>query len=452
MEPIEPAVFGHPEADPRALLYFEWRQRRESGYLVDEFAEEVHDLTHTSIPNPAACWRMLDRVEAAPHDPAWPYVEEGGDFDEPPGRGDSAAVPDHLYDRILGGWLGRCVGATLGKPFENGPGWTPARIRAYLERADAYPLADYAPVLSPMPEGCELQGNWPESTFGRVDGCPRGADLDYTVLGLHLLEQQGWSFTADDVAGQWLELLPFLQTYTAERVAYRNLIDGFSPPVTARYRNPYREWIGALIRADAYGYVCPGDPLRAAELAARDAEVSHTGNGVWAARWAAALVASAFTADSAAAALHEAQQAIPAGSRLAEAIALVRADHRRGIGWERAITAIHARHAHYDRSHAVGNAALITAGLLWGAGDFTRTVGLTVQGGWDTDSNGATAGSVAGVLAGAGRIAGHWTEPLHDTLRTAIAGYDGTSISGLARRTFDLAGRQIARRYPRPTG
>ncbi|MCM6777438.1 ADP-ribosylglycohydrolase family protein [Nocardia sp. CDC159] len=451
MESIDPAALGHPEADPRALLYFEWLQRRESGCLVDEFAEEVHDLTHTPIPNAAACWRLLDRIESAPRDPTWPYVEDGDEPGDPPVL-TNVAVPARLYDRILGGWLGRCVGCTLGKPLENGRLWTPVRIRAYLERAGAYPLADYVPVLSPMPEGCELQGNWPEATRGRVDGCPRDDDLDYTVLGLNLLEQQGWSFTSADVAAQWLELLPFLQTYTAERVAYRNLIDGFGPPATARHRNPYREWIGAVIRVDAYGYVCAGDPARAAELAARDAAVSHTGNGAWAARWAAALVAAAFTAGSAAAAIDVARQVIPPRTRLAEAVETVVEDHRRGLSWDRAIAAVHARHAHYDWVHAVGNAAVLTAGLLWGAGDFTATVGLTVQGGWDTDSNGATAGSVAGILAGANAIPGHWTEPLHDTLRTAVSGYDGVGIAALARRTFDLARRHIECRYPRPTG
>jgi hypothetical protein len=48
MEPIESAFFGHPEGDPRALLYFEWLQRRESGYAVGDFAEEVRELTHTA--------------------------------------------------------------------------------------------------------------------------------------------------------------------------------------------------------------------------------------------------------------------------------------------------------------------------------------------------------------------------------------------------------------------
>ncbi|GAA3501272.1 hypothetical protein GCM10019016_083790 [Streptomyces prasinosporus] len=54
--------------------------------------------------------------------------------------------------------------------------------------------------------------------------------------------------------------------------------------------------IGALIRADVHGWVSPGAPRRAAALARKDAVLSHTGNGVYGAMWAAALVAAAFTA------------------------------------------------------------------------------------------------------------------------------------------------------------
>ena len=65
----------------------------------------------------------------------------------------------------------------------------------------------------------------------------------------------------------WLVDLPAGRTFTAERVAYRNLLDGISPPLTARIRNPFREWIGAQIRTDLYGWVNAGSPRRAAEWA-----------------------------------------------------------------------------------------------------------------------------------------------------------------------------------------
>lgn len=82
---------------------------------------------------------------------------------------------------------------------------------------------------------------------------------------------------------------------------------------------------------------------------------------------------------------------------------------------------------------------MLTAGLLYGGGDFTSTIALTVRGGLDTDSNGATAGSVAGVLCGAAAIPPQWTEPLNDRLRTAVFGFDGVRISELAERTHRLA-------------
>ncbi|WP_218025217.1 ADP-ribosylglycohydrolase family protein [Nocardia jejuensis] len=460
MQSIEAAFFGHHEADARALLYYEWCQRDESGYAVAEFAEEVRDLTHTDRPLEAACWRLLDRIEAAPRLPDWSYLEwadsnSAGALFESSGPDSSAsdssapglvAVPvlsaDVLADKIHGGWLGRSAGCTLGKPLENGFLWTPARIREYLEPVGSYPLHDYVPVRAPMPEDLRLHSDWRTSTLGGIDGCPRDDDLDYTILGLHLLEQHGPAFTPENIAALWLERLPFLQTFTAERVAYRNLIDGFAPPDTASFRNPYREWIGALTRADIYGYTNPGDCVRAAELATRDATISHVGNGLWAAGWAAALVSAAFTASGPRAALIASQAVVPARSRLAAALAEVLDQHREGMTWDRAVAAIHDRHEHYSWVHSVGNACLIAAGLLWGEGDFTRTLALTVQGGWDTDSNAATAGSVAGVFAGAAAIPAQWTNPLHDTLRSAVAGYDSSSISDLAARTLALVERR----------
>jgi ADP-ribosylglycohydrolase len=89
--------------------------------------------------------------------------------------------------------------------------------------------------------------------------------------------------------------------------------------------------------------------------------------------------------------------------------------------------------------HSINNACLITAGLLWGGGDFSATVGLTVQGGWDTDSNAATAGSAVGTVLGAAKLPGHFIEPLHDRTRSVIFGYDNCRISELARRTTAIA-------------
>ncbi|MGV9822431.1 ADP-ribosylglycohydrolase family protein [Nocardia xishanensis] len=436
MDPtIEAVFYGRHEADPRALLYFEWRQRLESGHFVGGFESAVRALATADPADAAACSALVEEIESAPRDPEWGFDEaESADYATSDFAAHAISVSDdELLDRIHGGWLGRCVGCTLGKPLENGFVWTREHIRTYLEDAGAYPLTDYVPAVLPPP--FPLNPTWPVSARGRIDGAPRDDDIDYTVLGLHLLESRGPNFTPDDVANLWLERLPFLQTYTAERVAYRNLVGGLRPPATATVRNPYREWIGAMIRADIFGYVNPGNPLRAADLAAREASVSHTGNGIYAAMWAAALIAAAFTAPGAPAALADAQDVLPPRSRLAVALGEVRADREHALSWEQAVHNIETKHGGYNWVHAIPNACRVAAGLLWGAGDFTRTVALTVQSGADTDSNGATAGSVAGILLGAKGIPDHWTDPFRDTLHSAVMGYEGVRISDLARRT-----------------
>jgi ADP-ribosylglycohydrolase len=432
-------VDDHQAHDPHELLRWELAQRRESGFTLGDLAEAGRRAADGG--DTAEARRLLDALAATTRDESWAY-------DEPEDlSGILASLPDapvtpvgdaELGDRTLGGWLGRCAGCNLGKPVENGDHWTAERLRRYLTLADAYPLRDYVPVLDPMPEGFELREWWPDTTRGRITESARDDDIDYTILGLHVVEEYGFDFSTADVAAEWLDRIPYTQTFTAERVTYRNLAIGLGPAEAGTTDNPYREWIGAQIRADIFGYVNPGDPRAAAEMAYRDAALSHTANGVYGEMWAAALVAAAFTG-TAREAVEASLTCVPPRSRLAEAVRFVRDRHAGGATWEEAREAIEDRYGHYSWVHTVNNAALVVAGLLWGDGDFSATIGLTVQGGWDTDSNGATAGSVAGIIAGAARLPSHWTQPLNDTARSAIRGFDGSRISDLADRTVRLA-------------
>ena len=426
------------------LVHDELRQRIESGYQVSGI--EV-DLAPTAADD-------LDRLEVlylelinAHRRSDWRY-EEPDSLDEildamparplevtdPPG-----SPPAELGQRILGGWLGRIAGCNLGKPVEDGDFWTPDHIRAYLELAGAYPLRDYIPALDPMPSGFRLRENWPETTRGRVHGGARDDDIDYSILALWLLERYGAALTPDHVANAILSFLPYLQVFTAERAVYVNLLHNVPIAAVGETRNPYREWIGALIRADVYGWALPGQPLGAARLVFSDAFLSHRGNGIYAAMWAAALVSAACVAGSVVEAIERSLDYVPVRSRLAGALSFVFELYRSGHTWEQALDQIRVRFGHYSWIHSINNACLIAAGLLWGEGDFASTVGLTVQGGWDTDSNAATAGSVAGTVLGAGKLPAHFIDPLEDHTRSAVFGYDNSRISELARRTTALA-------------
>jgi ADP-ribosylglycohydrolase len=404
---------------------------------------------HSAAHYPVSRWSNRTAIayrelEATSVKPDWPYTEPKAEAEitalPPLDRLPVPAEPD-LADRLDGAWLGRCAGCNLGKPVE-GHGWNRRKLRSYLEQAGAYPITDYLPVLDPMPDAMTFNPSRQEATRGRVNAMARDDDTDYTILGLHLLEKYGPGFSTADVAFEWLRHLPFTQTYTAERAVYRNLVRGHDPAEAAQIFNPYREWIGAMIRADAFGYVRPGDPRGAALLAYKDAALSHTGNGIYGEMWAAALIAASLSVATAGEAIDVSLSVVPAGSRLAEALGDVRASYDAGASWDAAIEQVEQRLGHYHWVHAINNAAVVAAALLWGEGDFSRTIGLAVEAGLDTDCDGATAGSVFGALHGTTALPDVWTEPLRDTIHSAITGFDNSSIADLARRTAALAMEQ----------
>lgn len=433
----------HDALNMHELLGDELVQRQQSGYdLGVALIEEVRAAAADSTTSRPEVERLYDALEDAP-------VQEGWAYDEPSAlaeiKAQTPTVPkvaapsgDDYGDRVLAAWLGRCAGCNLGKPVE-GYGWNRAKLKDYLQQAGAYPLDNYLPVLEPMPLGYTLNPCWPVATRGRVQAMARDDDTDYTMLGLRVLETYGRHYTSADVAHEWLRGMPFHMVYTAERVAYRNLVHGLEPPATATVRNPYREWIGAMIRADIFGYVSPGDPSAAAELSYQDAALSHTGNGIYGEMWAAALVAAAFTAEDAKQALDLAGQVVPPRSRLAESLRLTVSAYEEGSSWDDAMASMEKRLDGYHWVHTINNAEVVTAALLWGEGDFSRTIGLAVEAGLDTDCTGATAGSIFGALHGTRAVPSHWTDPLEDTMHSAIFGFEGTSISGLANRTVALA-------------
>ncbi|MBK7893784.1 MAG: ADP-ribosylglycohydrolase family protein [Anaerolineaceae bacterium] len=243
----------------------------------------------------------------------------------------------------------------------------------------------------------------------------------------------------------WLDHFAYGRIFTAERVVYRHLVNGVAAETAGALHNPYREWIGAQIRADVYGYVCPGQPRRAAALAYKDAVLSHRGNGIYGAMWVAAMVSAAFVLDEPEAIIRAGLAEIPQGSRLHEAVEKVIGWSKREATWEDAFRQIKQycrRRYNADVGenwiHTIPNACLVALGLLYGADDFSAGVGTAVACGWDTDCNGATVGSILGVMLGADKIPVHWTAPLHDEIESYLPGQNGRAISHLARQIAHL--------------
>ncbi len=200
---------------------------------------------------------------------------------------------------------------------------------------------------------------------GGIRRVERDDDLDYTILNLLLYEEKGDFFTTLDVGKKWLVSLPYGLTYTAERAVYRNLVLGLEPPETANYLNPFREWIGAQIRADLWGNVSPGDPEKASLLAYKDASQSHTKNGIYGEMFFAAAIVAAFSLDSPEEVILEALKAIPRRSRFAEVVKRVLSLYRAGVSWEEAVFRILEEYS-YHPIHTLNNAALVVVAFLMG--------------------------------------------------------------------------------------
>ncbi len=338
-----------------------------------------------------------------------------------------------LLDRIHGAWLGRCVGCQMGKPVE---GWPKEHIEHVLRQGKAWPLYDYMPYIK------FFKGKRARTLFrGGINRMMRDDDIDYTVLNLVILEQFGPKFTTENVGNKWLQGLQYLNTYTAEKIAYRNLVNRLPAEEAGAYRNPFREWIGAQIRADLWGYVTPGWPEKGAELAHRDAYLSHRGNGIYGEMFFAAMLSAALVSDDLDEIVTAALAQIPKNCRLSEAVRDTMELCKGNDNWEDSYKVIKEKYGHYHRVHTINNAAIVLMGLVHGKKDLGKTAGIAVMGGWDTDCNGATAGSVVGAMLGAKKLPKKLVGPLNDTVESIVLWNTLSKISDLAKRTVVQAKR-----------
>lgn len=409
-------------------------QKREEGCTTDSIEALFRSKKNTSnVEELERIWSDLYLLEPRADSPYFePSELEEIESESRPFGHRLRVSDDSLEDRIYGAWLGRCAGCLLGKPVE---GWSKERIEEYLRAEGEYPLKGYFQRSSSVLDQAGKQGMF----RGEIEGMPRDDDIDYTILGIHILESFGTRVTSEEIAEEWLCHLPYRSVYTAERVAYMNLVNMVPIPDTAKYLNPYREWIGAQIRGDPWGYVLPGNPLEAARLAFRDARISHIGNGIYGEMMASAMVSASFACDDPKKVVRTGLSILPHRSRLFEGVQDVLRWSEEFDRWQDCWERIKERYGGYSPVHTINNALNVILALLYGKGDFTQTVSIAVMSGWDTDCNGATAGSIIGGIVGASGIPSEWVAPLRDRVESHVLGFQETKISDLARRTLVLA-------------
>lgn len=347
--------------------------------------------------------------------------------------------PYDLEEKIHGAWMGRICGCMLGKTVE---GIRSSELTPFLKETGNFPMHRYI-LRSDITDEISKKYNYDfihRQYADEISGMPTDDDTNYTVLSQFITDKYGRNFTSDDVSKAWLDCLPKNACWTAERVAFCNFVKGYAPPKSAIHKNPYREMIGARIRGDYWGYINPGDPEKAAEYAQRDASVSHVKNGIYGEMFTAAMIAAAAVTSSPEEIILSGLSQIPTTSRLYEGINEILKYHRSGKSQKDALKCIRSL---YDESnfygwcHTIPNDMIVAMSLLYGGGDFGKSICMAVESAYDTDCNGATVGSVLGMANGINSIPYEWQEPINDTLHTSIFGVGTTiKISDAVKKTM----------------
>jgi ADP-ribosylglycohydrolase len=340
--------------------------------------------------------------------------------------------------------IGRFAGCTLGAPVE---GWSITKMEALArENGDSFPPSDY---WTHVPDPFELRYGVSAReayTRAKMNGVPVDDDVAYTLLGLLVLEEAGLSFTTEDIGKAWLRYLPL--AYGAERVALDNLREGCAAVLAGGLDNPYTEGLGADIRSDPWGYAAPGWPELAADMAYRDAYISHRRQGVYGAMYFSAVISAAFTVVHPAEALEIGLTEIPRECALAAAIRWA-LDVAPGVGdYRQAREAVEERYQGRHTWHVIPNACLTVLSIVRGGSDITRVIGEAVAMGRDNDCTAATAGSIAGAVVGKAGIPEHWYLNFGDTVHSYLIGQPRFSIQDLVDRFAAQATEVHQVRYP----
>ena len=343
-------------------------------------------------------------------------------------------------ERIKAAWEGRISGCLLGKPVEMiSMRGGKESLDKYLEESNSLPLRDYVNYI----ENEMIRGPNKRCCKGKIERAEQDDDITYTVLALMMLERYGLNLDTDHVARTWLSFLPAGATFTAEREAYLNLLQHSDVEYQFGGKrkfdldlindNEFNDWIGAQIRIDMYGWVLPGKPVLAADLARKDSMLSHRGCAVESSAYLAALGALVPVHANRKTAVEKALNYIDRTSGAFQAVQL--GIENQGKNPE----VILETYEGMSPVHSLNNLAIVVWAFLSFEESFDEAVGEAVSAGWDTDCNGASVGGLVGLHSGG--IPDKWTSPWKGRVFTSISGLGELDLEELVDRTTLLVSK-----------
>ena len=323
-------------------------------------------------------------------------------------------------------WLGKIIGIRLGAPVE---GWAHEKIKEKYPVMDDYPV-DYGIFAA------DDDSNGP-LFFVRA-----------------LLEKE--KIEAEDIGNCFLN---YIQEYSGffwwggvgvstEHTAYENLKKGIKAPLSGSIITNGRtiaEQIGGQIFIDCWAYVAGYDPYLAKKLAIKAASVSHDGNGIQGAIFVATAITLAYQRDDIYQVLDEALSFLDKRMEYYKvAKDIISYYQRHKENWTDCFEYIRANYG-YERypgtCHIIPNSALMIMAMCYGENNFSKTLCILNEAGWDTDCNCGNVGSIMGALKGLKGIDEKWIVPINDVVNasSAIGSLNIQTVSDSARMFTDLA-------------
>lgn len=288
-------------------------------------------------------------------------------------------------DKVYACWLGKNMGGTMGTPYEG--------------KRDVLNVKGF--------------------TTKKGEALPND-DLDLQLVWLHAVEFEGpRSITAEVLGEYWLS---FITGYWNEYgIAHRNMEKGIMPPLCGDLENPWKHSNGAWIRTEIWATLAPAYPDLAVRFALEDAKVDHGyGEGTHSAAFIAALESAAFVVSDLKKLIEIGLAKIPADSRTAKTVKFVLENYEKGVDPFETRNSVQKMNEDIGDGwfQAPSNVGYVVIGLLYGEGDFKKSMLTALNCGDDTDCTAGTVGAIFGIMYGTKGIPSDWKEYIGDDIVT----------------------------------
>lgn len=287
-------------------------------------------------------------------------------------------------DKLHACWIGKNIGGTLGAPFEG--------TRDFLD-VNGFTT----------PEGEPLPND----------------DLDLQLVWLSALENEGIkNFSTNILAEYWLERIsPHWNEYG---IGKTNLRLGLLPPMSGEVDNDkWKTSNGAWIRSEIWASLAPCVSDVAVKYAVMDAMVDHgLAEGTYAEIFTASMQSAAYVISDIRELIELSLNKIPVDCMVAKTIRLVMECYDKGIDYKETRERIVEFNKELGWFQAPGNLGFVAIGLLYGEGDFKKSIIYAVNCGDDTDCTAATVGATLGIIGGTKTIPEDWKNFVGDRIVT----------------------------------